>query len=72
MYKDPSEYDADMAHIGENTGISILVDGIYDLQERLLSEGIRFQEKAEKQPWGAIAARVLDPDDNTYRLVEPL
>jgi len=72
MYEDPSDYDADMAHIGENTGISILVDGIYDLQERLLSEGIRFQEKAEKQPWGAIAARVLDPDDNTYRLVEPL
>lgn len=72
MYENAADYDADMAHIGENTGISILVAGIYDLQDRLLSQGIRFQEKAEKQPWGAIAARILDPDDNTYRLVETL
>lgn len=72
MYEDPADYDADMAHIGENTGISILVAGIYELQDRLLSMGVRFQEKAERRDWGAIAARVLDPDDNTYRLIEPL
>lgn len=70
MYDNPGDYDADMAHIGEDTGIGIEVDGIYGVQEKLLSKGVEFAEKAEKQDWGGIRARILDPSGNRYMIYE--
>ncbi len=67
---DPADYDADMAHIGEETGIGFTTSDIYRLQEQLLAKGVRFKEKAEAQDWGGIRARFFDPDDNVYSLVE--
>lgn len=70
MYDNPSDYDSDMAHLGEETGIGLTTDAIYKFQEQLMAKGVRFKEKAEAQDWGGITARFFDPDDNVYTLVE--
>src|SRR5205809_354606 len=70
IYDNPADYDADMAHIGEETGIGFTTSDIYRLQEQLLAKGVRFKEKAEAQDWGGIRARFFDLDDNVYSLVE--
>ncbi|HKW43093.1 MAG TPA: VOC family protein [Thermoplasmata archaeon] len=70
MYDNPSDYDSDMAHIGEETGIGFTTDNIYRLQEQLLAKGVRFQKKAEAQDWGGIRASIFDPDENVYTIVE--
>ncbi len=70
MYTNPSDYDADMAHIGEDTSIYFDTKGIYKVQDQLMAKGVRFQKKAEKQDWGGITATFFDPDDNTYTLME--
>jgi catechol 2,3-dioxygenase-like lactoylglutathione lyase family enzyme len=70
MYDNPTDYDSDMAHIGEETGIGFTTGDVYRLQEQLLAKGVRFKEKAEAQEWGGIMARFFDPDDNVYSLVE--
>ena len=70
IYDNPADYDADMAHIGEETGIGFTTSDVYRVQEQLLAKGVRFKEKAEAQEWGGIMARFFDPDDNVYSLVE--
>jgi catechol 2,3-dioxygenase-like lactoylglutathione lyase family enzyme len=70
MYDNPADYDEDMAHVGEDTGIGFTTPDVYRLQEQLLAKGVRFKEKAEAQEWGGIMARFFDPDDNVYSLVE--
>ena len=70
MYNNPADYDADMAHIGEETSIGFDTDDIYAQQERLMARGVRFQKKAEATPWGGIQASFFDPDDNVYTLMQ--
>jgi catechol 2,3-dioxygenase-like lactoylglutathione lyase family enzyme len=70
MYDNPADYEADKAHIGEETGIGFTTDNIYRLQDQLMAKGVRFKEKAEAQGWGGIMARFYDPDDNVYAVVE--
>ncbi len=70
MYDNPSDYDSDLAHIGEETGVGFTTDDIYKLQEQLLAKGVRFKAKAEAQGWGGIMARFFDLDDNVYSLVQ--
>ncbi|MBI4416250.1 MAG: VOC family protein [Euryarchaeota archaeon] len=68
MYDNPADYDADMAHVGEETGIAFLADDTYAVQEKLLAKGVRFKTKAEEREWGSIAARIYDPDGNSYMI----
>jgi catechol 2,3-dioxygenase-like lactoylglutathione lyase family enzyme len=70
MYDNPADYDSDMAHLGEDTSIGFLTTEIYRTQDQLMAKGVRFQKKAEAQPWGGIQAKFLDPDDNLYGLIE--
>lgn len=70
MYDNPADYDADTAHIGEDTGIGIEVDDIDAVQEKLQAKGVQFAETAEKQDWGAVRARILDPSGNRYMIYE--
>lgn len=72
MYDDPKDYEMDMAHIGERTSIGFLTDDVYKLQEQLMTRGVRFSQKAQKETWGGIQARLLDPDDNEYSVVQML
>ena len=70
MYTNPSDYDADMAHIGENTTIGFSTRDIHGVQEALMSKGVRFHTKAEHRDWGGWIARFLDPDDNRYAIMQ--
>ena len=69
-YDNPADYDADMAHIGENTSIGFEVDDIRAVEEKLRVRGARIKEGPKKQDWGGITVRVLDPDGNEYMLYE--
>ncbi|HYS71983.1 MAG TPA: VOC family protein [Thermoplasmata archaeon] len=68
MYDNPSSYDDDMAHIGEDTGIGIEVDDAYKVEEKLRAQGVTISAKAEKQDWGGVRMRIKDPDGNQYML----
>ena len=68
MYTNPADYENDMALIGEDTGIGIEVDDAYKVQDKLLAKGVKFAARAEKQDWGGVRARILDPDGNRYML----
>ena len=70
MYDNPADYDADLAHLGENTSIGFATRDIQGVQEALIARGVRFSQKAEKQPWGGWSARFLDADDNVYSIVQ--
>ena len=72
MYDDPKDYEEDTAHIGENTSIMFSTDDIYALQEKLMARGVRFSRKAEKAEWRGIQAEFLDPDDNSYALIQEM
>ena len=69
QYENPSDYDADMAHIGENTTVGFSTRDIQAVQEALMAKGVRFSRKAEKKDWGW-SARFLDPDDNIYSIMQ--
>lgn len=70
-YENPADYDADMAHIGENTSIMLETSNIRKAQDDLMARGVRFQQKAKREEWGGMQAKFLDTDDNVYSLVEP-
>ena len=70
MYDNPADYDADLAHLGENTSIGFATRDIQGVQEALIARGVRFSQKAEKQPWGGWSARFLDADDNVYSIIQ--
>jgi len=68
MYNDPADYDADMAHVGEDTAIGFTARNLLELQDDLMAKGVRFTQKAEQRDWGGMQARFLDPDDNVYSI----
>jgi catechol 2,3-dioxygenase-like lactoylglutathione lyase family enzyme len=72
FYKDPKDYENDLAHIGENTSIMFSTKDIYGVQDRLTDRGVRFHRKATKADWGGIDAEFLDPDDNRYALIQEM
>ena len=70
MYDNPADYDADLAHLGENTSVGFATRDIQGVQEALMARGVRFSKKAEKESWGGWSARFLDADDNSYVIVQ--
>src|SRR2546425_3332480 len=68
MYENPADYDTDMAHVGEDTGIGIEVDEAFKVQEKLKAAGVTISAPAEKQDWGGVRMRIKDPDGNQYML----
>jgi len=71
MYEDPADYDADVAHTGENTSIMFATRDLVELQDELMARGVRFSRKAQMEEWGGMHAKFLDPDDNVYSVIEP-
>ncbi len=72
LYKNPQDYENDMAHIGENTSIMFSTKDIFGVQDRLVARGVRFRQKAKKADWGGIDAEFFDPDDNRYALIQEM
>lgn len=61
--------DGAKALVGRHTGITLQVNGIEALCQRLKDGGATFIEPLEASPWGKMAV-VADPDGNQYALVE--
>lgn len=70
-YKDPADYKADMAAIGEETGIMMTTSDVYKLEKSLIKKGVKIADPAKPRDWGQISADVLDPDQNLYTVFEP-
>src|SRR3970282_2273164 len=64
MYDNPADYDSDMSHLGEETGIGFTTNAIYQVQEQLMAKGVRFQKKAEAQDWGGLREPCAAPHAN--------
>ena len=71
MYSNVSDYEDDMKHIGEYTGIMFTTDDIFKLQKEMFERGVIFMKKAEKAAWGGMEAAFYDHDKNTYSLIQP-
>ena len=57
------------ALVGRHTGITLKVEKIEELCQRLKEAGAKFIEPLEVSPWGKMAV-VADPDGNQFALVE--
>ncbi len=68
MYSDSTDYAADVAQIGEDTGIVFPTRDIRAAQEALMARGVRFAQKAAPTAWGGWDAQFLDPDGNAYTI----
>jgi lactoylglutathione lyase len=55
--------------VGRHTGITLRVEEIEKLCERLNIAGARFVEPLESSPWGRMAV-IADPDGNQLALVD--
>ena len=55
--------------VGRHTGITLRVEQIEKLCERLTRGGARFVEPLESSPWGRMAV-MADPDGNQIALVD--
>lgn len=62
-------HDAAKKLVGRHTGITLNVNGLELLCQRLAEKGVRFTEPLESTPWGKMAV-VADPDGNEFALVE--
>jgi len=54
---------------GKYLGISLKVQDIYQVYQRLLEQGIKFKNPPEKQFWGGYLTEFSDPDNNVWTLV---
>lgn len=70
LYQEPDAYTADMAHIGESTGITFAARDLDASVAELRARGVLFPRGIETLPWGGRRAEFADPDGNTFGLVE--
>ena len=61
---------ADDRQPGGDTGVIFSTDSIFELHRKLVDEGVRFELKPEKRPWGGLMAIFLDQDGNKFTVVE--
>ena len=57
------------ALVGRHTGITLKVEKIEELCQRLKDSGVKFIEPLEASPWGKMAV-IADPDGNQFAIVE--
>ena len=62
---DPESQDL----VGRFIGVSIEVDDIQALYQRLRDKGVSFTSPPTKQPWGGTLAHFRDLDGNTLTLL---
>lgn len=56
--------------VGRFVGVTLMVEGIQGLYERLSRKGVEFMAPPEKQPWGGIMVHLRDLDGNILTLME--
>lgn len=65
----PAVHPDAQALVGRHTGITLRVEGLLELAERLHGHGVRFMTEPTQQDFG-IMAMVADPDGNILALWE--
>jgi len=71
MYENVSDFEDDLKHVGEYTGIYFVTNDILKLQKEMFDRGVVFRSKAENAAWGGMEAEFLDPDKNVYGIMQP-
>ena len=56
--------------VGRYVGVTLMVDNIIQLFEKLQTKGVRFIGPPEKQPWGGTLVHLKDLDDNILTLMQ--
>ena len=56
--------------IGRFTGLSLAVDNLPELYQKLKTRGVPFVAPPERQFWGGSLAHLIDPSGNIVSLVE--
>ena len=56
--------------VGMFTSVVFATDDMQATYDQLRSRGVRFTEEPTKQSWGGIQAQFVDPDGNTFVLVQ--
>lgn len=56
--------------VGRFVGVSLLVDDLADVHQRLTRAGVRFTSGPTRQAWGGRLAHFQDPDGNVLTLLE--
>jgi uncharacterized glyoxalase superfamily protein PhnB len=55
--------------VGRFVGVSIRVEDVNAVFDRLTSRGVEFTATPQKQPWGGTLAHFKDPDGNILTLL---
>lgn len=65
---DPEDAES-QAYVGRFVGVSIQVDDIGAIYDRLVARGVEFLSPPVRQPWGGTLAHFKDPDGNILTLL---
>jgi predicted enzyme related to lactoylglutathione lyase len=65
-----SDNDGTAAKVGGFSGIVLGTSDVEATHRELAERGVRFVEEPVRQPWGAMQALILDPDENVLALHE--
>jgi lactoylglutathione lyase len=57
--------------VGTFSGMVLGTDDMQATFEEWRAKGVRFTQEPERQPWGMMQAQFVDPDGNSYVLVQP-
>ncbi|MFK7896136.1 MAG: VOC family protein [Myxococcota bacterium] len=64
----PQDPEADEL-VGRFVSVSLEVDDLQAVYEKLISRGVEFLAPPEKQPWGGSLAHFRDPDGNVLTIL---
>ena len=70
MYEEPADYEEDLRHLGEHTGITFLTRNAAAVFTELRSRGVQFTLEPALQPWGLVYGEFRDPDGNTFGVMQ--
>lgn len=69
-YEDPDAYAADIAHVGEATGVAFRTRDLEGCLAELRARGVTMTSPPERGPEGGRRAEIADPDGNTFTVLE--
>ena len=69
LYK-TTEAMTEYTHIGRSTGMVFFTEDLKKTYTEYKAKGVQFTQEPTIQPWGGLEAQFLDPDGNTYELVQ--
>jgi lactoylglutathione lyase len=56
--------------VGRFVGVTLMVDDISSVYDKLIGKGVLFASTPERQPWGGTLANLKDPDGNILTIMQ--